>query len=97
MQIFPASNKKKLKKLLILTQRCQKGSFKIIFNKLLRFENGVSESSKDIVSESPQQELILHIFYNFPQLYRASSSLVFSMKTWQGVTAFWLLYPEICF
>ena len=59
MQIFPASNKKKLKKSLILTQHCQKGSFKIIFNKLIRSENGVSESSKDIVSESPQQELIL--------------------------------------
>ena len=50
---FPASNKKKL---VILPNTAKKGPLKFIFNKLVRFENGVSESSKDIVSESPPQD-----------------------------------------
>lgn len=52
MQIFPASNKEKL---VVLLTGAKKGPLKFIFNKLIRFENGVSESSKDIVSESSQQ------------------------------------------
>ena len=56
MQIFPASNKKKL---VILPNTAKKGLSKFIFNKFIRFENGVSESSKDIVSESPQQGTLI--------------------------------------